>query len=68
MPASQPLFSGLANVAGLPALACPAGRDGSGLPVGIQLIGPPGSELALIELARQLEPALGGFTPPLVAA
>ncbi|WP_370516091.1 hypothetical protein [Novosphingobium sp. Gsoil 351] len=51
----------------MPALACPAGRDGEGLPVGIQLIGPQGSEAALIALARRLEPALGGSTPPLVA-
>lgn len=63
-PATQPLFSALANVAGLPALACPAGRDESGLPVGIQLIGPPGSEPALIALARRLEPELGGFVAP----
>ena len=63
-PASQPLFTGLANVAGCPALACPAGRDDDGLPVGIQLVGPPGTEPALIALARRLEPALGGFVAP----
>ena len=67
-PANQPLFTGLANIAGLPALACPAGRDAAGLPVGIQLIGPPGSEPALIALARRLEPVLGGFTSPRVTA
>lgn len=64
-PASQPLFTALASVAGCPALACPAGWDQTGLPVGIQLVGPPGSEPALIELARSLEPVLGGFTAPL---
>lgn len=63
-PATQPLFTGLANVAGCPALAVPAGRDGRGLPVSIQLLGPPHSELALIALARRLEPVLGGFVPP----
>ena len=67
-PANQPLFTGLANVAGLPALACPAGRNAAGLPVGIQLIGPPDSETALIALARRLEPVLGGCTLPLVPA
>ncbi|MFN6933581.1 MAG: amidase [Tsuneonella sp.] len=63
-PASQPLFTGLANVAGLPALACPAGRDDRGLPLSIQLVGPPGSEPGLIDLARRIEPALGGFVAP----
>lgn len=63
-PASQSLFTGLANVAGLPALAIPAGKDERGLPVGVQLIGPPGSEPALIALARALKPTLGGFVAP----
>lgn len=63
-PSSQPLFTGLANVAGVPALALPAGRDERGLPVGVQLVGPPGSEPALIGLARALEPTLGGYVPP----
>lgn len=63
-PSTQPLFTGLANVAGLPALVCPAGRDPSGLPTSVQLIGPPGSEPGLIDLARRIEPALGGFVAP----
>jgi aspartyl-tRNA(Asn)/glutamyl-tRNA(Gln) amidotransferase subunit A len=63
-PSSQPLFTGLANVAGCPALAIPAGRDEDGLPVSVQLLGPPHSEPRLIALARQLEPILGGFVAP----
>lgn len=63
-PTTQPLFTGLANVAGCPALSIPAGRDGDGLPVAVQLIGPPRSEPALIRAARYLEPALGGFVRP----
>ncbi|HEV2567425.1 amidase [Sphingomonas sp.] len=63
-PASQADFTGLANMAGLPALACPAGRDAEGLPVSVQLIGPAGSESRLIALARQLESALGGAVLP----
>ena len=63
-PASQADFTGLANIAGLPALACPAGRSDDGLPVGVQLVGPAGSESRLIALARTLEPALGGAVLP----
>lgn len=63
-PTTQPLFTGLANVAGCPALAIPAGRDADGLPVGVQLIGPPRSEPALIGLAKLLEPVLGGAVLP----
>ena len=63
-PTTQPLFTGLANVAGCPALSIPAGRDGDGLPVAVQRIGPPRSEPALMALARRLEPALGGFVRP----
>ena len=58
-PASQADFTGLANVAGLPALAVPVGRNKDGLPVGVQLVGPAGSELSLIDLARAIEPVLG---------
>ncbi|MGI3185882.1 amidase family protein, partial [Nioella aestuarii] len=44
----------LANVAGLPALALPFGMSG-GLPLGVQLIGPPGSDFALLSLAAMIE-------------
>ncbi|MFN7397644.1 MAG: amidase [Sandaracinobacter sp.] len=63
-PTTQPLFTGLANVAGCPALSIPAGRDADRLPVAVQLIGPPRSEPALIAMAQQLEPVLGGFARP----
>jgi aspartyl-tRNA(Asn)/glutamyl-tRNA(Gln) amidotransferase subunit A len=53
-PATQADFSGLANIAGLPALALPSGHDPSGLPTSIQLVGPAGSERRLIALARTL--------------
>jgi len=61
--ATQADFTCLANVAGLPALAVPAGIDHDGLPVGVQLVGPAGSETRLIALARRIEPALGGAVP-----
>lgn len=53
-------FMPLANLAGLPAITLPAPTSphpASGLPVGIQLLGPPGSEPHLLRLAAQLEAA-----------
>jgi amidase len=45
------------NVAGFPAVVVPMGVRPDGLPVGVQLIGPPGSELLLLAVAGQLEMA-----------
>ena len=63
-PATQADFTGLANIAGLPALALPSGRDAGGLPVSVQIMGPAGSEPALIALARRLDSALNAYAPP----
>ena len=53
-PANQSDFTCLASVAGLPALAIPAGLDDDALPVGVQLVGPADSEARLFAVARQL--------------
>jgi Asp-tRNA(Asn)/Glu-tRNA(Gln) amidotransferase A subunit family amidase len=45
------------NLVDATALAVPWGRFPDGLPRALQLLGPPGSELALIELAERLRPA-----------
>lgn len=45
------------NVAGLPAVVVPMGVREDGLPVGVQLVGPPGAELTLLAVAGQLEQA-----------
>lgn len=63
-PAGQADFSGLANIAGVPALAMPAGCDEDGLPVSVQLIGSPGTERQLIALARKIDAALNAYFPP----
>lgn len=63
-PASQADFTGLANIAGLPALSIPAGWSDEGLPVGVQLVGPAGSELRLIALARTIDATLRAYRPP----
>ncbi|HEX3552492.1 MAG TPA: amidase [Thermoanaerobaculia bacterium] len=56
----------ICNVAGLPGLAVPAGRDDDGLPIGLQIVGPLWSEMRLLEIARELERAeiLPGFQAP----
>jgi len=54
----------LATALHAPAVVVPAGRTPAGLPVGVQLVGPWGSEERLLDLAGVLERRLGGFTPP----
>jgi amidase len=45
------------NVAGFPAVVVPMGVRPDGLPMAVQIVGPPGSELTLLGLAGQLEQA-----------
>lgn len=55
-------FNPLSNVTGFPAIALPVGATSDGLPVAVQLIGPPLGERRLLAAARYLEQALGGLT------
>ncbi|HET7491696.1 MAG TPA: amidase [Bradyrhizobium sp.] len=48
-------FTRFINYLGLPALAAPAGFDTRGLPVGLQLVGAPGNEAALLEMGERLQ-------------
>jgi aspartyl-tRNA(Asn)/glutamyl-tRNA(Gln) amidotransferase subunit A len=48
-------FTRFVNYLGLPALAVPAGFDSGGMPVGLQLIGRPGGEALLLEIAVRLQ-------------
>ncbi len=43
------------NIAGFPAVVVPVGSRPDGLPTGVQLVGPPGSELLLLAVAGQFE-------------
>jgi amidase len=45
------------NIAGLPAIVVPVGFRPDGLPLGVQIVGPPDSELLLLAIAGQLEVA-----------
>ncbi len=54
----------LATALHLPSLAVPAGRGVSGLPVGVQLVGPLNGEERLFDFAAAVEEALDGFSPP----
>jgi aspartyl-tRNA(Asn)/glutamyl-tRNA(Gln) amidotransferase subunit A len=44
-----------ANLAGLPGISLPGGFSSAGLPIGIQLLGPPFSEEPLLRAARMFE-------------
>jgi amidase len=50
-------FNGVWNHIGNPAAAVPAGFDADGMPLSVQLVGPPDSEAALLSLSAQLEAA-----------
>src|SRR5712692_8579070 len=46
------------NCTGQPALSLPLGMTPGGLPVGVQLVGPPRGEAVILQLAAQLEEAM----------
>ena len=56
------LYTVTANIAGIPALSMPCGRDEKGLPIGLQLMGPAFSEPLLYRIGHALEAALGPVT------
>jgi aspartyl-tRNA(Asn)/glutamyl-tRNA(Gln) amidotransferase subunit A len=49
------IFTVSANLTGLPAISIPAGKDNSGLPIGVQFIGKAFDEMSLLQAARFLE-------------
>lgn len=48
-----------ATLGGLPAISVPAGFDARGLPMGLQLIGPPQGDFVLLRLAAAYERTIG---------
>lgn len=61
---AQSMWSSLATLTGQPATAMPIGRDGEGLPIGMQIIGPYLEDRTTLEFARLLERERGGFVAP----
>jgi aspartyl-tRNA(Asn)/glutamyl-tRNA(Gln) amidotransferase subunit A len=63
-PNNQADWTALANIAGLPAISIPIGRSPDLMPIGLQLIGPPGAEALLIAQARMISDRMKGYAPP----
>jgi aspartyl-tRNA(Asn)/glutamyl-tRNA(Gln) amidotransferase subunit A len=58
------VFTVTVNLAGLPGVAVPVGLDAKGLPLGLQLIGRPWEEAALLNSAYVLERSAGFVAKP----
>ncbi len=58
-------FAFLATTTGLPAASVPIGLSPDGLPIGLQLIGPPQGEAKVLAVARAVEMAVGGPLGPI---
>ena len=60
----QFFWAGPASLSYLPATVAPAGQTESGLPVGVQIIGPYLRDRETIDFARLMRDLIGGATPP----
>jgi aspartyl-tRNA(Asn)/glutamyl-tRNA(Gln) amidotransferase subunit A len=54
-----------ANVTGMPALTVPAGFGSDGLPIGLQLMGPPGADATVLGAGQAFESLAGCVDKPL---
>ena len=65
VPTTDQLFwAGYSGMAYLPSTVAPAGFTKSGLPVGVQIVGPQYGDRTCIHMARLLEREYQGFVPP----
>jgi amidase len=60
-------WPGLSGVVYLPSTVVPIGRSASGLPVGIQVVGPYLGDLTSLKVAKRLVELTGGYEPPPMA-
>ena len=60
----QVVWAGVATLAGLPATAVPVEHTATGLPVGVQVVGPYLEDRTTLAFARLVEREFGGFVPP----
>ena len=58
------VWAGLASLSGLPSTAVPLGKHSSGLPIGMQVIGPAYGDKTTMATARMLEQAGYSFQRP----
>jgi aspartyl-tRNA(Asn)/glutamyl-tRNA(Gln) amidotransferase subunit A len=56
-------FTFLGNLTGLPAASAPVGKDGSGLPVGLQIVGDAWDEACVLQIVGHLE-RIGAASAP----
>jgi amidase len=61
---SQIVWAEFASTPGLPATVAPIDRSESGLPIGLQIMGPYLEDRTTIAFAELLEREFGGFVPP----
>jgi amidase len=62
--ADQLTWAGVVGMALLPATVAPVGRTPSGLPVGVQIVGPYLEDRTSLDVARRMADVVGGFEPP----
>lgn len=60
----QLFWAGMSGVVLLPSTVAPSGLTRSGLPTGVQIVGPSMHDLRTIDFARLLGEEIGGFQPP----
>ena len=60
----QLVWPGIATTPGLPATAIPIDRSETGLPIGVQIVGPYLEDRTTIAFAQLIEREFGGFVPP----
>jgi Asp-tRNA(Asn)/Glu-tRNA(Gln) amidotransferase A subunit family amidase len=57
------------NLLGNPSVVVPVGQSSEGLPIGVQIVGRPWEEEAILAVAAKIEEACGGYRrPPLASA